>query len=1714
MASADFFEQVGRALAARAGGDAATVVMLGRPFGPATLGRWVALGLLAQVEARRLAALGERPEVQPAQIDEALAPRARDGDADPIEHWAWDSTGDHDHTLPEISGRLLDLLDPAESKGDGDGPGGSGGWSWEEGTMPSIVPPDSLVPKATAESPRARFLIGERIAAGRYFDVHAARDLLLGRDLSVHLRREDGPLSDSGFLRAARLQAGLQHPNVQPVYEIGRVPEGKPFFASARTLPHLLSRVLKDVAGGEGEARARWPLLRLLEALLDVARGVAFAHRRGVLHRDLRPSRVHLGNFGEVHLGGWMRARQRAAVADAEQDAVLGMVGDGLGYLAPERLARGLTECGPAADVWGLGALLYTVLTWRLPFAGKSSREVLGAIEEGRLVRPSERRPLPAQLEALCLRALEPQPDKRRLTAEEFAAEVEDFLDGTRAEERRFERAAELVEDADAAAENFGGVRGRVREAAAREAAARWSGALGDVRAAREARDAIERLSAEAATWFARADEAYGRALTEMPGFEPARYGLCALYLQALDEVEAGRLAVPPAWLRSGVARHDPGGFAERLSAPASLTVTTDPPGLTAALHPFTEDSGVRVPGVGRSLGATPSSAPGVPPGDYLLVVRRGGQIARVPLRLRRGERVDLRFPVPQRLPEGFAHVAAGPFAVGAPGDEGLLQDALPPGICHVPDFLIAQDVVTLEEYGEFLNHLMQVEGVSAATARAPRRYAGSAPFWTPGPNGYETPFVDPQGRTWQGDRPALGVTVNDALAYIAWRGRVDERPYRLPTELEWEKAARGADGRRYPWGDRAEPSMCCHRRAGEPAPAPASVGAHPDDVSVYGVRDMAGLVREYTAGVGGGGRYVLRGGSWRLPFSECALPVRAPLTPATPLDAIGFRLALDLPGAAVVRETPRLTQPVPPAAPPRRALRDRTPSSISALPSEDMTIEGRSVLVEQAEGGSVRTPGALGDERLDPGPERYVVLRDIARGSMGRVVLAWDQLTERQVALKILHDKHRDDKLSRYRFIMEARIAGRLQHTSIMPIYDVGILPGGEKFFAMKPVDGHSLHDILRDRTLGDQRALAEFPRDRLLTIFRRVCLGVGFAHQQGVVHRDLKPANILIADYGEVAIVDLGLARLLELDESDLSDVEEAASLTNDDGRVTRVGSVIGTPYYMSPEQAMGLQDLVGPRSDVYGLGAILYHILTNRPPFAGKKVNEVLAKVRRGNPQAPSEAAPDQDLPTELDDICLHALSMDPNDRPPSAMELADQIATFQDTARDRAQQEASLAQRARRAEELAARHDAAHKRLENHAEHIRRYAAEVRAEDPLERKLVLWRARDRQRGLAEECEALLAEAVRQARFAIEPGRAEGRERLWAMLRGRCARAEAEHDALARSFYGRLLVRVDHEGRQARWLKAGAPLRFETTPPGLTVTVFRCREVDRRLVADEMVQRSMSPVELPSAAPGTYLALVNHAGQTLRLPFRVERGHPVHLELVWPAPGALQPGFAFVAGGPFLSRHARGEGEPVAMTLPPFQIGIHPVTCLEYSAFLQSLGAAEARRRAPRLTAEGPPLWGPAGERLLGPFAPHRPVTGISAEDAEAYCAWLHERDGRPWRLPDAFEWEKAARGVDGRAFPWGDRYEPALCRDESFQFHDVGHLPEDVSPFGVQDLTSGVVEWTRTPVGEEREARLVRGSCAAFPLHAPLGPADLSRRPDDPSPLVGFRLVSSL
>jgi serine/threonine protein kinase len=209
-----------------------------------------------------------------------------------------------------------------------------------------------------------------------------------------------------------------------------------------------------------------------------------------------------------------------------------------------------------------------------------------------------------------------------------------------------------------------------------------------------------------------------------------------------------------------------------------------------------------------------------------------------------------------------------------------------------------------------------------------------------------------------------------------------------------------------------------------------------------------------------------------------------------------------------------------------------------------------------------------------------YRLGREIARGGMGVVYEAVDERLDRKVALKVLHVALAGPEHAA-RMVREARVVARLEHPGIVPIHDVGTLADGRVFYAMKLVEGRRL----------DQVPLGSIPE--VLRLFEKLCEAVAFAHDRGVVHRDLKPANVMVGAFGEVLVMDWGLAKLLAAPESE-GGTETGTGTATD----TRVGTVMGTPGYMAPEQARGEIDRIGPRSDVYGLGMILRGLLAASP------------------------------------------------------------------------------------------------------------------------------------------------------------------------------------------------------------------------------------------------------------------------------------------------------------------------------------------------------------------------------------------------------------------------------------------------------------------------------------------------------------------------------------
>ncbi len=299
-------------------------------------------------------------------------------------------------------------------------------------------------------------------------------------------------------------------------------------------------------------------------------------------------------------------------------------------------------------------------------------------------------------------------------------------------------------------------------------------------------------------------------------------------------------------------------------------------------------------------------------------------------------------------------------------------------------------------------------------------------------------------------------------------------------------------------------------------------------------------------------------------------------------------------------------------------------------------------------------------------GFDRYEGLRQLGRGGMGEVLLAQDHRIGRAVAIKISHAV--DPEIgaeSLRRFLREARIQGQLDHPAVVPVYDLGVRPDGATFFTMKRIRGVTLDAALNSLRRGEADAEQRWTRRRLLTAFVLVCQAIELAHARGVVHRDLKPANIMLGDYGEVYVLDWGVARLDTDPDPQMSGVRlPRAEAAGDDLTVT--GTFLGTPGYMPPEQCGGHP--VDARADVYALGALLFEILTYQPLVPRGSREEVIAWTIAGVDARATTRYPERGVSPELEAACVQATAANAGARTQTVAELRAAVEGFLDGDRD--------------------------------------------------------------------------------------------------------------------------------------------------------------------------------------------------------------------------------------------------------------------------------------------------------------------------------------------------------------------------------------------------------------------------------------------------------------
>jgi len=815
-----------------------------------------------------------------------------------------------------------------------------------------------------------------------------------------------------------------------------------------------------------------------------------------------------------------------------------------------------------------------------------------------------------------------------------------------------------------------------------------------------------------------------------------------------------------------------------------------------------------------------------------------------------------------------------------------------------------------------------------------------------------------------------------------------------------------------------------------------------------------------------------------------------------------------------------------------------------------DMSAFGRqSVVARVGAGGELETRSGeaaarAGDGAFVPAAEKYDVEATIGQGGMGEVMLVQDRDLQRQVAMKVLRESMAKDAAHRLRFVAEAQATSQLEHPGIPPVHDIGISPTGRIYFTMKLVRGRTLAEVLKDLLLGVRDVRKVYSLHKLVTVLERITEALHFAHEKGVIHRDLKPDNIMLGDFGEVHVMDWGIAKVTS--EADDFDDEfgdpEAISTTGSDVLMTQLGTIKGTIPYMSPEQASGAADL-DRRSDIYALGCLLYEMLTLYTAFEGTGM-DLLARVRKGDFQPVETRNAKRRPPAPLAELCTRAMAPSRDERPATARELGDALRSWLDGRAERSRKHAEAEALAAQGKDAASRYVALRAEIAGAERAAEALEGDYKSWQPHAEKAVLYEARERVTDLRRDVAVAFgdATALLNAALAAEERNATALRALTDLWVDRLAEAErtGAADDVAHAL---TMIRRYDDGRLAELIQGDGSLTLTSDPPGAEVTLHQFEDRHGVLHVDEGHSLGATPIAKISLRMGSYLCVLRKPGyRDVRYPVHITRGRHWKGTVRMRSDEEIGEDFVYVPGGTFVY----GEGkDTTTKELPDFVIREYPVTFGEYAEFLaaveQDEGVDAAAALIPGTKGDGgfmdrsddgtyavkpEILEGPHVDRYDRDFGDgwlgHIPVVGVSWHDANAYCVWKTKTTGREWRLPTEEEREKAARGVDGRRFPWGDAADASLCknsgaRDEPSQPEPVGSFPTAASVYGMCDAAGNVWDWTSSlfePHVTASTPRVFRGGC----WDASVGYARAALRgrnsPEFRNAVVGFRPARSV
>lgn len=764
----------------------------------------------------------------------------------------------------------------------------------------------------------------------------------------------------------------------------------------------------------------------------------------------------------------------------------------------------------------------------------------------------------------------------------------------------------------------------------------------------------------------------------------------------------------------------------------------------------------------------------------------------------------------------------------------------------------------------------------------------------------------------------------------------------------------------------------------------------------------------------------------------------------------------------------------------------------------------------------------------------RYDDLGILGKGGMGEVRKIRDKELNRKLAMKIIHADLLVRDAAVARFIEEGQVCAQLQHPNIVPVHELGQLEDGRFYFTMKEIKGRAFGDAIDEvhRAIENDRwqiTSSGLSFRKLIDSFYQCCQAISYAHSKGVLHRDLKPENLMLGEYGEVLVVDWGIAKILGRRDYVLELEEETihTSRSQSESFVTRMGQIAGTPAYMPPEQALGQIDELDARTDIYALGAILYEILTGRPPYVGTDGRKVLEKVLLGPPASirtvngssttekfAFEYVNTSDswdntqyqgppLPDELVEACEKAMARKKEDRYPSVEEFSLVLSDWLEGAKKREQalkivQEALALEQTR--QEMKEKAQMLKEKAAEGLKHIRPWEGE-------ESKSFWWAMEAEAQKLNHESNLLetVQEQKLQGALTHKADLEEAHLELATRYLHEHKKAEfsrekesaKQKEIKLREHVDALPVGNSEKTNILTYLKGTGALSLSCDTDGVEILLEEYVPYHKRLIAKPIASLGKNRLNKYPLAMGSYrLRLRKNGCVDVSYPVSIERSahwssldpfgqdKPIHI----PRLGALETSECFVPGSWFW-----GGGDPeVSHCFPRKRVWVddivvrkYPVTNREYIAFLDDLvrqgreeeaGRYVPRERAGHADELGAMIYGRKedGRFELVPDADGDlweldwPVIMVDWYSAMAYAKWEAERTGKPYRLLHEVEWEKAAKGVDGRFHPWGDHFDPSYgCMHKSYDGTSLPQLvtsfPIDESPYGIRGMAGNSRDW---------------------------------------------------